>query len=398
MFFARLARPFRILLVSLIALCAAAPTPAPAQTKSKPATGTAGVYKGYVVTDAATGKILLEDGANTVSPPASMTKIMTFLIVADALKAGTLTLDTPVRITNEDMGMGGTGVWLDPRETFTVEELLLATMIQSANDAAHALSRAAAGSREAFVERMNARAQALGMTRTRFTSPHGLPPSTRRIDDSDLTTPADFAILCREAIATTDILRYSAIKTQTFGTSTRPADKQIRMDNHNKLLGRVAGVDGLKTGYTKAAGYCLSATAERNGRRLIVVIMGSFGAGGQADYGRARDLKTIELIERGFSTLQSGTPPSPLTTAPSTARPTTTSPVSASSPISPISATESGPVRGNLSAPRRPDPVVESSPVSPVTSPDTSAKNPPAPEEPMVKFVPIAPPVKSKTR
>jgi D-alanyl-D-alanine carboxypeptidase len=384
MFFVRSAR------LTLTALCLALFIPAAsvAQTKSKPATGTAGVYKGYVVTDAATGKILLEDNASTVSPPASMTKIMTFLIVSDALKAGSLTLDTPVRITNEDMGMGGTGVWLDPRETFTVEELLLATMIQSANDAAHALARAAAGSREAFVEKMNARAQALGMTRTRFTSPHGLPPSSRQLADSDLTTPADFAILCREAITTTDILRYSAIKQQIFGASSRPASKQIAMDNHNKLLGRVVGVDGLKTGYTKAAGYCLSATAERNGRRLIVVIMGSFGAGGQADYGRARDLKTIELIERGFATLAAQSPAAP--TSPLASKPVAARPISSpvvDSPIAPTS--ESGPVRGNLSAPRRPDP-------SPVTSADEKAS--PADEVPTVKFVPIAPPVKSKTR
>jgi D-alanyl-D-alanine carboxypeptidase len=364
-----------------------------ATAKSKPATGTAGIYKGYVVTDAATGKTLLEDGASTVSPPASMTKIMTFLIVDDAIKAGTIALDTPVRITDLDAKMGGTGVWLDPRETFTVEELLHALMIQSANDAAHALARAAAGSRELFVEKMNTRAQALGMTRTRFTSPHGLPPSSRQLDDSDLTTPADFAILCREVITKTDILKYSSIKKRLFGEGTRPAAKQIQMENHNKLLGRVAGVDGLKTGYTKAAGYCLSATAERNGRRLIIVIMGSFGTGGQADYGAARDLKTIELIERGFATLQaSSSAPVPAANAPKS----TTAPAVINSPVSPVSPAESGPARGNLSAPRRPNPS-EASPVSPV-SPASDEKTPPATDEPTVKFVPIAPPVKSKSR
>jgi D-alanyl-D-alanine carboxypeptidase (penicillin-binding protein 5/6) len=386
------ARLTRALLSTLTLLLVAPALIAATTTRSKPATGTAGIYKGYIVTDAATGQVLLQDNAETVSPPASMTKIMTFLVVDDALKAGTIALDTPVRITNEDMEMGGTGVWLDPRETFTVEELLLATMIQSANDAAHALARAAAGSREAFVEKMNARAKALGMTRTRFTSPHGLPPSSRRLDDSDLTTPADFAILCREAITTTNILRYSAIKTQMFGTSSRPADKQIRMDNHNKLLGRVAGVDGLKTGYTKAAGYCLSATAERNGRRIIVVIMGSFGAGGTADYGRARDLKTIELIERGFSTLAASGPAPAIAPTPAPAKP------AASSPVSPVSPAESGPVRGNLNAPRRPNPSAEPSPVSPVSPAGSSEKTPAAEEEPSVKFVPIAPPVKSKSR
>ncbi|MGC4075381.1 MAG: D-alanyl-D-alanine carboxypeptidase family protein [Nibricoccus sp.] len=357
-----------------------------AQTKSKPATGTAGIFKGYVVTDAATGKILLEDNAHIESPPASMTKIMTFLVVADAIKAGTLALDTPVQITKEDYNMGGTQVYLDPRETFTVEELLYALMIQSANDAATALARAAAGSREIFVQKMNQRAQALGMLRTHFTSPHGLPPSSRQIDDSDMTTPADFALLCREAITKTDILKYSSIKKRTFG---RERAEPIEMENHNKLLGKVAGVDGLKTGYTKSAGYCLSATAERNGRRIIVVIMGSFGPKGEIDMGRARDMKSVELIERGFATLQASSPASPVASpAPAPA----TAPVT-SSPVSPVSPVESGPVRGNLAPPRRPNPV--ESPVSPV-SPSETDKAAPA-DEPTVKFVPIAPPVKSKS-
>jgi D-alanyl-D-alanine carboxypeptidase len=389
MFFARIARPFYLRLTLAIAVCIAASAAASAQTKSKPATGTAGIYKGYVVTDAATGKILLEDNASTVAPPASMTKIMTFLIVADAIKAGTLALDTPVQITKEDYNLGGTQVYLDPRETFTVEELLYALMIQSANDAATALARAAAGSREIFVEKMNARAQSLGMSRTRFTSPHGLPPSSRQLDDSDLTSPADFAILCREAIAKTDILKFSSVKKRTFGPDRA---EPLEMENHNKLLGRVAGVDGLKTGYTRAAGYCLSATAERNGRRLIVVIMGSFGPKGEIDMGRSRDLKTIELIERGFATLQASAQASPVTAASALApRATSATPVAAPSPISPVTApTESGPVRGNLSAPRRPDP-------SPVTAP-SDEKTAPADDEPTVKFVPIAPPVKSKAR
>ena len=382
------ARFARSLFVSLCVLLTA-PVALFAQTKSKPATGTAGIHKGYIVIDAATGKVLLEDNAHNESPPASMTKIMTFLVVDDAIKSGAIALDTPVQVTKEDYSMGGTQVYLDPRETFTVEELLYALMIQSANDAATALARAAAGSRELFVQKMNQRAQSLGMLRTRFTSPHGLPPSSRQIDDSDLTCPADFALLCREVITKTEILKYSSIRKRTFGPDRA---EPLEMENHNKLLGKVAGVDGLKTGYTRAAGYCLSATAERNGRRLIVVIMGSFGPKGEIDMGRSRDLKTIELIERGFSTLQASAQASPVTAASALApRATGATPVAAPSPISPVTApTESGPVRGNLSAPRRPDP-------SPVTAP-SDEKTAPADDEPTVKFVPIAPPVKSKAR
>jgi D-alanyl-D-alanine carboxypeptidase (penicillin-binding protein 5/6) len=392
MFFVSPIRLFFAAALLTVVVCIA-PSRSHAATKSKPATGTAGVYKGYVVIDAATGKILLEDNANLVSPPASMTKLMTFLLVDEAIRAGTLALDTAVQITTEDYGMGGTQVYLDPKETFSVEELLYALMIQSANDAATALARATAGSRDLFVEKMNARAQALGMTRTRFTSPHGLPPNTRHLGDSDLTSPADFAILCRELVTHTDVLKYSSIKKRSFGAGVRT--EPLQMENHNKLLGRVAGVDGLKTGYTKSAGYCLSATAARNGRRLIVVIMGSFGSGGQADYGAARDLKTIELIERGFATLQaSSAAPTP---ASANAPKSTIAPAVAASPISPVSPTESGPVRGNLSAPRRPHLPADVSPVSPV-SPSSDEKTPPTPEEPTVKFVPIAPPIKSKTR
>jgi len=264
-------------------------------------------YKSAIVTDAATGAVLFEHDPDVVSPPASMTKLMTFAVLFDQLAAGSLRLDTAVQITREDARMGGTQVFLDPRETFSVEELIYAMMIQSANDASHALARIAAGSVPAFVERMNAKARELGMTRTTFRSPHGLPPSTRRIEDGDLTTPRDFALLCRHLLTRTDVLKYASVRERDFGTE-RPQGP-IHMRNHNNLLGKVAGVDGLKTGYTASAGYCLAATAERNGRRVISVVMGSFGPGGQRDYGRTRDRKTIELLERGFAALPANSAP-----------------------------------------------------------------------------------------
>jgi D-alanyl-D-alanine carboxypeptidase len=204
-------------------------------------------------------------------------------------------------------------VYLDPREVFSVEELVYAMMIQSANDASHALARAAAGSTPAFVELMNAKARALGMTHTTFRTPHGLPPPSRRLNDGDVTTPRDFALLCRYLIQGTDVLKYTSVRDRDFG-STRAQGPQ-HMRNHNNLLGKVQGVDGLKTGYTQLAGYCLSATAERNGRRVISVIMGSFGPGGQIDRGRARDIKAMELIERGFASLPAATVPAVVKTS-----------------------------------------------------------------------------------
>src|ERR1019366_8038724 len=176
-----------------------------------------GSYQGAIVTEATSGQVLYEDRADVSNPPASMTKLMTFAVLSDKIASGALTLQTPVRITPEDAKMGGTQVYLDPRETFPVEELIYAMMIQSANDAAHALARTAGGSVEAFVELMNAKAREIGMTHTTFRTPHGLPPTNRRIADGDLTTPRDFALLCRHLVLTTDVLKYTSIRLRQFG-------------------------------------------------------------------------------------------------------------------------------------------------------------------------------------
>ncbi|HWA09383.1 MAG TPA: D-alanyl-D-alanine carboxypeptidase family protein [Opitutaceae bacterium] len=287
----------------LPAFLPAAALGAAAATRSRPtrpAPANPGGYKGAIIMDAATGNVLFEDNADLVNPPASMTKLMTFAVLVDKLNTGSLTLQTPVRITPEDAAMGGTEVYLDARETFPVEELIYAMMIQSANDAAHALAHAGAGSTEAFVELMNAKARELGMLHTTFRSPHGLPPGNRKIADGDLTTPRDFALLCRYLLLKTDVLKYTSVRQRPFGSPPRP--KPIDMVNHDNLLGKVAGVDGLKTGYTNGAGFCLAATAQRNGRRVIVVAMGG-------DTAQNRDRKVIELLERGFSLLPPGSPP-----------------------------------------------------------------------------------------
>ena len=280
--------------VTLSLGCNAAPA------REKPASPNKG-YAGAIVIDAATGQVLIEDNADISNPPASMTKLMTFAVLHDKLASSAITLQTPVQITNEDAKMGGTQVYLDPRETFPVEELIYAMMIQSANDAAHALARAAGGSVEAFVGLMNAKARELGMTHTTFRTPHGLPPPSRRVADGDLTTPRDYALLCRHLVVNTDVLKYTSVRHRDFGANRKQGPQHMK--NHNNLLGKVAGVDGLKTGYTEGAGYCLSATAERNGRRVIAVIMGSFGPNGQKDLGKTRDLHAADLIERGFATL-----------------------------------------------------------------------------------------------
>lgn len=254
-------------------------------------------YAGAIVTDAGSGEVLFEDNADVANAPASMTKLMTFAVVHDKLADGSLKLDTPVTVSRDEakfaMKSDSTAVWLKEKETFPVEELLYAMMIQSANDAALVLARAAAGSPEAFIGLMNAKAKALGMTRTSFRTPHGL--TTGRVDasTSDLTTPRDYAVLSRYLVQMTDVLKYTSIKTRPFGAGQR--SQLVDMRNHNNLLGKFSGLDGLKTGYTRNAGFCLAATAARDGRRIITVVMGSPDS-------KTRDLKVMELLERGFAT------------------------------------------------------------------------------------------------
>ncbi len=298
---------------------------------TRPEASDLGSYKGAIVIDAATGKTLFENNPDIVTPPASMTKLMTFAVLFDKLADKTITLSTPVTVDGSDAKMGGTQVFLKEKEVFSVEELIYAMMIQSANDAAHALARSSAGSVAGFVELMNAKARALGMKQTTFRSPHGLPPSSRRIADGDLSTPRDFALLCTYLLQKTDVLTYTSVRKKDFGSS-RPGGPQ-HMENHNKLLGKVNGVDGLKTGYTVGAGYCLSATALRNGKRVIVVIMGSFGKNGEIDKGHSRDLKTADLIEKGFTAIPSGSAPFVAEPSASTAA-TTNEPNLSAAPLS----------------------------------------------------------------
>jgi len=182
----------------------------------------------------------------------------------------------------------------------------------------------AGGAVPAFVELMNAKAREIGMTQTTFRTPHGLPPSNRHVAEGDLTTPHDFALLCRELLLKTDVLKYTSVKTRKFGQESRPADRVIEMINHDHLLGKVAGMDGLKIGFTNGAGFCLSATAQRNGHRVIVVVMGS-------PESKTRDHKVAELIERGFASMPPDSPPF----ANSVATPPSSSTSKEASPISP---------------------------------------------------------------
>jgi len=299
---------------------------------------TLAAYKGAIVLDADSGRVLFADNADEVSPPASMTKLMTFSVLDDRIKAGALSLQTRVTVVAADTRTSPSIIGLKPREVFPISELIYAMMIPSANDAALAVAREVGGSVPAFVGLMNAKARALGMTHTTFRTPNGLPPPSRRIADGDLTTPRDFALLCRYVIRQTDVLHYTSVETRLFGVNYRYPPTP--MTNHNHLLGKIAGVDGLKTGFTNGAGFCLAATALRNGHRIIVVMM-------DCPDQRTRDLRVADLIEQGFTT-EIFTPPTvstPGLSAPTRPTPPAAPPITPVTPVAPVTPAEDGPPR-----------------------------------------------------
>jgi len=249
-------------------------------------------YRGAIVVDARTGKILYENRATTYCYPASITKLMTMLIVLEQIDAGIIGLKDKVKITNEVAKIGGSQVWLDPRETnFTVEDLLYALTVHSANDAARALALHVAGSKAGFVDMMNQRARELGMNSTTYHSDHGLPPTNG--SQPDISTPYDIAILCLAALRHRDTLHYTSTELKYIrGGETMLATR-------NKLAKRVdgyQGCDGLKTGYHGMGGWSLAATAERNGRRVVSVVLGSPDK-------KIRNATSRKLLDKGFTAL-----------------------------------------------------------------------------------------------
>ncbi|MDD3545748.1 MAG: D-alanyl-D-alanine carboxypeptidase [Kiritimatiellae bacterium] len=246
-------------------------------------------YIGAIAVDADSGRTLFEERADVPGYPASTLKLMVLLLIQERIDAGKLKLDDMVGVSVTASKTGGSQVYLDPRESFSVEDMLYATIIQSANDAAVALAEHVAGSKEAFVKMMNDRARELGMADTRFASVHGLPPSAGQ--RHDVSTARDMAALARELCKHPDIFRYtSAVYRQLRAGTGKPFD----MRTHNPFLKEgLAGCDGFKTGYTAAAGWSIVATAKRGGRRVIVVVLGSTGR-------KLRDAKARELLNAAF--------------------------------------------------------------------------------------------------
>lgn len=264
-------------------------------------------YRGAIAVDAASGRILFSDHPDEPCIPASMVKMMDLLLVQEMIERGEARTNDMVGVSARAYNTGGSQVYLDPKESFTLEDMLYALMIQSANDAAVAIAEHVAGSCEAMVERMNARAAELGMRDTRFRSVHGLPPDAGGLHD--VSTPRDMAILARELCRHPDVFRYTSADFRVFRAQTNP--NHIDMRTHNPVLqsgSRIAGADGLKTGYTKAAGYSLAVSVLRGGRRVIVVTMGTGVSNpkGELDSNASKGVRnrTISsLVEQSFSSL-----------------------------------------------------------------------------------------------
>jgi D-alanyl-D-alanine carboxypeptidase (penicillin-binding protein 5/6) len=251
-------------------------------------------YLGAIVVDAATGLALFEKGADEPGYPASVIKLMDLLLIQERIEAGQLSLSNRVTVTAEASRLGGSQVFLAEKESFTIEDLIYALMIQSANDAATALALHVGGTTAGFVELMNGKAAELGMTNTHFYSCHGLPPAAGGMPDT--STARDLARLARELLKHPDILRYTSTRERGF------RDDKFIMRTHNHLLTEVEGCDGLKTGFFKAGGYSIVGTAERGGRRVICAVLGS------PTY-QGRDAQARELIAKGFLSLPPLPPP-----------------------------------------------------------------------------------------
>ena len=214
--------------------------------------------------DQDTGTVLYEKNADQQMPIASITKVMTLLLTFEAIHDGRLTLDTLVPVSEHAYHMGGSQIWLEPGEQFTLDEMIKAICVSSANDAAVAVAELVGGSEQGFVQMMNDRAAELGMTNTTFHNACGLDT------EGHLSTALDVAIMSRQILTTCpEVLHYTGIWTDTLrGGATQ-------LVNTNKLLRRYNGITGLKTGTTGGAGVCISASATRDGLNLIAVVLGA---------------------------------------------------------------------------------------------------------------------------
>lgn len=279
---------FKILSIIISAIMLFSVTSVAAEEKTYPVEIKA---KSAILMDASSGKILMEMNAHEKLPPASVTKVMPLLLIVEAIAEDKIALSDKVRTSAHAASKGGSQIWLKEGEEMTVDELLKAVAVSSANDACCALGEYIAGSEKAFIQLMNNRAKELGMNDTTFVNCSGLDDT-----DTNYTSAYDIAIMSKELMKYEEIItRYTTIWMDSL------RDGKTELVNTNKLVRFYAGTTGLKTGTTSKAGCCLSATAKRDGLHLVAVVMGSDNSTDRFETAKA-------MLDWGFSNYECITP------------------------------------------------------------------------------------------
>lgn len=241
--------------------------------------------KSAILIEASTGEILYEKNSHEKLPPASMTKMMSMLVIVENIEKGVISWDEKITVSENASSMGGSQILLETGEQMTVSDLFKGVAVMSGNDAVVALAEAVAGTKDEFVKMMNNKAKELGLKDTSFKNPHGL-------DEANHYTSAyDMAMIAKELVKHEKVLEYTSIYEDYLRKGT---DKEIWLTNTNKLVRFYTGVDGLKTGYTSEAGYCLTATAKKNSMRLISVAMGEPDS-------KTRNAEITSMLDYGFA-------------------------------------------------------------------------------------------------
>lgn len=244
--------------------------------------------KSAILVDFNTGKVLYSKNENEPLAMASMTKVMSMLLIMEKIDDGSLKYDDIVEISTESSSMGGSQIFLNPGDKYKVIDLLKGVAMASANDAVVALAEKTYGSKEHFIEAMNKKAESLGLKNTHFVNVHGLDK------EGHYSSAYDMSVMARELLKHEKILDFTRVYEEYL---TKPDGSQIWLVNTNKLVRFYDGVDGLKTGFTQKAGYCLTATGKKNNLRLISVVMGEESI-------EKRSSDTVKLLNYGFNTFK----------------------------------------------------------------------------------------------
>lgn len=241
--------------------------------------------KSAILIEASTGEVLFEKNADERLVPASMTKMMSMLVIIEAIENDDLKWNQEIQVSENASSMGGSQILLETGEKMSVRDLFKGVAIASGNDAVVALAEAVAGTEDAFVQKMNDKAKELGLKNTNFKNPHGLDTANH------YSSARDMSLIAKELVKHEKVLEFTSVYEDYLRENT---DRKIWLVNTNKLVRFYDGVDGLKTGFTEGAGYCLTATAKKDGMRVIAVVMG------EAD-SKMRNQEVSEMLDYAFA-------------------------------------------------------------------------------------------------